>query len=84
MNRMVLTKMGFSEKFKIIVISEFVMSKKRYKNPNEIILVVMKKEMSIEKYYLLLEKMRKDGFKGWRIQGYELGFYQEDKGYKEI
>jgi hypothetical protein len=59
------------------------MSKKN-NNPHEIILVVMKKEMSVEKYYLLLNKMRKEGFKGWRIQGYELGFYQGEKASKEI
>ncbi|TWP28454.1 hypothetical protein ETU09_05890 [Apibacter muscae] len=48
-------------------------------NQEEVIEVVMKKNMTIKDYYELLKKLRKDGFKGWSIQGYEIGYYQGNK-----
>ena len=60
------------------------MSKKLKYNPEEIITVVMKKEMSMKNYLSLMEKLRKDGFNGWNCQGYQTGFYCGYKGYLEV
>lgn len=60
------------------------MSKRLKYNPDEEITVVMTKEMSMKNYLSLMEKLRKDGFKGWNCQGYQTGFYYGYKGYLEV
>jgi hypothetical protein len=59
------------------------MAKHPLHNSDEVIEVVIKKKMTARDYYVLLEKMRKEGFKGWSCQGYELGYYQGEKARKE-
>lgn len=53
-------------------------------NPYEVIEVVMKKNMTLHEYEKLLQKLRKNGFKGWSCQGYQLGFYQGNKGQEKV
>ncbi|MCX8676241.1 MULTISPECIES: hypothetical protein [unclassified Apibacter] len=60
------------------------MSKRLKYDPDEVITVVMKKEMSMKNYLSLMEKLRKDGFNGWNCQGYQTGFYCGYKGYLEV
>lgn len=43
--------------------------------PEEIIEVVMRKQMTLVKYYAMLEKAKKQG---WQIKAYQTDFYNGD------
>ncbi|MGB3452918.1 MAG: hypothetical protein WBA59_03710 [Moheibacter sp.] len=44
-------------------------------DPNKVILVIMKKKMTYSEYQKIMKNAKS---KGWNIQGYELGFYNDN------